>query len=152
MPLVAKKCRDLNTLKKNMDNKELFQKVKELNFPLGQYALFGSGPMAIRGLRENRDADIIAADELFEVCRADTKWRTKRFDDGNEYLVFEEMELFKNWGPGEWDIGKLIKSSEIIDDLPFVNLENVLKWKKIYGREKDLKDVEIIENFLRTKL
>ncbi len=42
-----------------MTNKELFKKVKNLNLPIGDYALFGSAPMGIRGLRECHDIDII---------------------------------------------------------------------------------------------
>ena len=44
----------------NMSGKDLFQKVKELNLPKGKYALFGSAPMGLRGIRECHDIDIIA--------------------------------------------------------------------------------------------
>jgi len=131
-------------------NKDLFEKVKELKLPVGEYALFGSAPMAVRGLRDSRDIDIIVIDELFEICRNDAKWQVKRFDDGREYLTYENMEMFKNWHPGDWNINESINSAEIIDDLPFVKLENVIEWKKLYGREKDLNDIKIIEKFLRT--
>jgi len=42
----------------------------------------------------------------------------------------------------------LIDDAEIIDGLPFVKLEYVVKYKKQDGREKDLKDIETIEKFL----
>jgi hypothetical protein len=43
----------------------------------------------------------------------------------------------------------LINESEIIDDLPFVKLKEVLKWKKMRNKEKDKKDIELIKKFLK---
>ncbi|GAF93599.1 unnamed protein product, partial [marine sediment metagenome] len=40
--------------------------LKRLDLPKDKYAIFGSGPLAIRGLRENRDLDIIVKPELWE--------------------------------------------------------------------------------------
>jgi len=33
------------------------EELKKLNFPPGQYAIYGSGPLAVRGLRKNGDID-----------------------------------------------------------------------------------------------
>jgi hypothetical protein len=48
-------------------------------------------------------------------------------------------------------VQNIIDKAEIIDGLTFVRLEEVLKWKKMMNREKDKKDIEIIENYLRGK-
>lgn len=61
-----------------------------------------------------------------------------------------DVEVFTEWLPGIWDIKKLIKEAEIIGGLAFVNLKEVLKWKRIRGKEKDKKDIEIIENYLKS--
>jgi len=37
--------------------KELVDEVRKMDLPLGKYAISGSGPVAIRGLREGRDLD-----------------------------------------------------------------------------------------------
>lgn len=44
----------------------LFEKFKALNLPLGEYAIFGSGPMAIRELRESADIDLVVTEKFFE--------------------------------------------------------------------------------------
>ena len=62
-----------------------------------------------------------------------------------------DIELLNGWGPGLWNVQNIIDKAEIIDGLTFVRLEEVLKWKKMMNREKDKKDVEIIENYLRGK-
>ena len=70
---------------------------------------------------------------------------------GSKYLLKEDIELWADWIPGEWNIQKLIAEAEMIKGLPFVKLAEVVKCKKILGRKKDLEDIVIIENFLQTK-
>jgi len=135
----------------NTSSKELFQKIKKLNLPIGEYALFGSAPMAVRELKEAEDIDIIASEKLWRELSQKEEWGKKLSKYGDEYFFDDKIEIYKNWRPGDWDINELIGTAEIIDGLPFVGLENIIKWKKIYGREKDLRDIEIIENFLRNK-
>jgi hypothetical protein len=48
-----------------------------------------------------------------------------------------------------WDIDALIDGAERIDGLPFARLEDVLAWKRSYGRHKDLEHVRLIERYLR---
>jgi len=43
---------------KNNFLKEL-EELKKLNIPADSYAVFGSGPLAIRGIREARDIELI---------------------------------------------------------------------------------------------
>jgi hypothetical protein len=132
-----------------MGNKELFQKVKELNLPIGEYALFGSAPMGVRGLRECHDIDIIVTEKLWNDYKNKSEWKLMEIREDNNYfegLRNDDIELWKDWWPG-WNVDKLIQEAEIIDGLPFVKLEEVIKWKRFRAREKDLKDVEIIEKF-----
>ncbi len=140
-------------LQKKFMNNDLFQKLKELNLPKGKFAVFGSGPMAVRGLRECRDLDVIVAKDVFDEFKNKKEWELKKTEK-SEYLENSGIELWKDWGPdwfpeGTWDIQKLINEAEIIDDLPFVKLEEVLKWKNILRREKDLADIKLIEDFYR---
>lgn len=129
---------------------ELFEKLKELNLPKGKFAIFGSGPMGIRGLREIRDLNLIVTQDIFDEFRNRKDWNLKT--DVCEGLYKDNIEMCYEWGPGEWDIKKLIAEAEIIDDLPFVKLEEVLKWKKLCNRgEKDKRDIELIENYLKSR-
>ena len=132
-----------------MGNKDLFQKVKELALPIGRYVLFGSAPLGIRNLRECADIDIVVTQDIWDKYKARPDWQLDKTRHGNSYLRNGSLELLKDWKPGIWDIEKLIKEAEIIDGLPFVRLEYVVEWKRLNAREKDLKDIEIIENFLR---
>lgn len=130
-------------------NKELFEKVKKLNLPAGKYALFGSAPMGVRGLRECHDADIIVLPEIFQVYLGQPGWELKKMWHGSEYLFNDGVELWIDWKPGIWDIAATIGRAEMIEGLPFVSLEDVTRWKELSGRGKDLKDVEIIKRYLK---
>jgi hypothetical protein len=132
-----------------MSNQDFFQRVKVLRFPLGSYALFGSAPMGIRGLKECHDIDMIVTEDLWNACK-NKNWEQRTNQNGITCLWNNEIELWKEWGPGTWDIKKLIEEAELIDDLPFVRLETVLDWKKKNGRPKDLNDIKTIEAFLQT--
>jgi len=133
-------------------NKELFEEFGKLNLPVGEYAIFGSGPMGIRNLRKCTDIDFIATDKLFTELKRQPQWKEGVTCLGMEKLDCKngrgDVEAIKEWAPGSWNIEQLIKNAEVIDGLPFVRLEEVLKWKKLWGREKDQKDIKIIEKYL----
>jgi hypothetical protein len=57
------------------------------------------------------------------------------------------IEVFGGWLG--WDIAALIDEAEIIDGLPFARLEDVLAFKRSYGRPKDRAHVRLIEDYLR---
>jgi hypothetical protein len=134
-----------------MSNQELFSKVKALSLSSGKYVLFGSAPMGVRGLKDCHDADILITEDEWNKYRDKPEWIPKVGLCGDDYFENGEIGLWKNLSPGKWDVQKLIDDAEIIDGLPFVRLKNVIEWKKLYAREKDLKDIEIIENFLKAE-
>jgi len=130
--------------------RNLIKKLKDLNISIGEYAIFGSGPMAAKNLRDSHDLDIIVSNKIWKEYRKKPEWKLTKFTINGkvrEILENNRIELSNGWGSGEWDINKLIKESEIIDGLPFVRLKEVLKWKKISNRDKDKKDIEILEKY-----
>jgi hypothetical protein len=133
-------------------NTNLFEKFRELGLPTGKYVIFGSGPMAIRGLKESNDIDAVVLPDVFEKYKNNSEWELTKIESWDvDSLRCGDIELLNGWGPGLWNVQNIIDKAEIIDGLTFVRLEEVLKWKKMMNREKDKKDVEIIENYLRGK-
>ena len=49
-----------------MNIKQLTQSVKDQGFPEREYAIFGSAAMAVRGIREAPNIDVIVTDLLWE--------------------------------------------------------------------------------------
>ena len=60
------------------------------------------------------------------------------------------FEIFKSWKFENYNphIKYLIKNSIYLENIPFVNIEEVLKWKRIRNLEKDRKDIKLIESYL----
>jgi hypothetical protein len=99
--------------------------------------------MAIRGLKEPHDIDIVVTQELYDEYKQKEGW-TEETGDIDTYLQNNGIELWHNWKPGTWDVRELITNAEIIDGLPFVPLTQVLKWKEANARPKDIGDAELI--------
>jgi hypothetical protein len=111
-----------------------------LDLPPGSFAIFGSGPLAVRGWRDAKDLDIIVRKPVWDALA-----KTLTMNKKGTGIVSGHVELFADWKPWFEDADMLIDTAEIIDGLPFVRLEHVITWKKGMGREKDLKDLERIE-------
>ncbi|KKT44147.1 MAG: hypothetical protein UW34_C0017G0003 [Parcubacteria group bacterium GW2011_GWA2_44_15] len=123
-----------------MENDELFTKVRDLKLSSSKYILFGSAPMGIRGPKVCHDIDIVVTEDLWNGYK-NKGWKIKMMPHGSQYLSKEDIELWADWIPGEWNIQKLIAEAEMIKGLPFVKLAEVVKWEKILGRKKDLEDI-----------
>jgi len=122
---------------------ELFALLRSLELPAGDYAVFGSGPMIVRGMVEaTNDLDIITRGAAWE--RVQEIGTLGAFDDNNPYVdMFDGRITFGiTWKYGEFDLDELIDTAEIIDGLPFVLMEHVITYKQAAGRPKDLEHLE----------
>lgn len=113
-----------------------------LNLKSSDYVIFGSGPLAIRDIRINNDIDIIVNDTCWDrlINFFGIKKKSK-FRLGN-------IEICKDWLPYIVDTEKIIQNSELINNLPYAQLDYVVEWKSKHMREKDLNDLELIKTYL----
>ncbi len=109
--------------------------------------IFGSGPLAVRGLRDARDLDIVVTKDVYDMFREKDGW-SESSNGTDTCLRKDDMELWYTWGPGEWHVEELLANAEMIDGLPFVPLPVVLRWKEVLGRPKDRADIETIRKHL----
>lgn len=136
----------------------IFERVRELNLPFGQYVVIG-GAMEAHGIRPARDVDIVVNDELFEELKRrgwKRKWlffkllgifRCKVLIDGKGAEAFSNYK-YKKYVP---DTDDLIKNAEMIEGLPFLPLTELMKFKKELARKKDLRDINLITEYLKLK-
>ncbi len=131
---------------------DIFQKVKELHLPLGQYVVFGSGPLAAHGIRPTRDVDLFVTPELYQKLKMEG-WEEKEWDlmEG-KYLSKGLYEVDDTWHYGTYNPTpeEIISVADIIHGIPFAPITEVLKWKKAFRRPKDLEDVKLIEEYILT--
>jgi len=132
---------DISKIDKNNFVKH-FSELKELNFSENEFAVFGSGPLAIRGIRESNDVDIIVKEKLWNKLAKKYKIQNKNC------IQIGSLEIYRDWLPWFDDVNKLIDDADIFENVLFVKLKSVLDWKKKFGREKDKKDVLLIEKYL----
>ena len=127
--------------------KQLFNHINKINLNQREYSIFGSGPLSIRGLRKSNDIDIIVRAAIFENLKERNQVLITK--SGFEVIKIGNIEIFNSWYPGEWDIDELIDNSETIEGYPFVRMDEVLKWKKLRMKPKDVLDIEMINKYLK---
>lgn len=132
-----------------MKFQELLKELKKLNLPKGKYAIFGSGPLAIRKIRDSKDIDIIVKEDLFLGLL--NKYPQDIEKHPTKSLIIKNLEIGNNWQGNYKIINRLIDEAEIIQDFPFVKLEEVIKWKEKMSRPKDIKDLELIKEYLENE-
>ena len=131
----------------------IFERVKKLNFPLGEYVVVG-GSMEAHGLRAAKDIDVVATPALIQKLLAEG-WKDAGCWNcpgcGRLYLERDDVDVLSDFSRGDKyraDTRQLIDAADVIQGIPFVKLEELAKWKRAAARPKDLVDVAAIEDYL----
>jgi len=120
-----------------------FEQLRALELPVGDYAVFGSGPLAIRGLIDTvGDLDVITRGAAWEAVK----------DLGSVVMYGEDVTIDlgngltfgRSWDFGAFDIEQLIEEAEMIEGLPFVRLGAVYEYKRLANRPKDVRHIELM--------
>lgn len=122
--------------------------IRNLNLQDGDYIVVGSGILGALGIRESRDIDLIVSKSLFDDFK-NQGWDEDSWPD-QPTLTNGLFELGVHWYGKEVD--ELLENAQYIDDIPYLNLDDVYDWKKRLGREKDLKDLVLIDEYRSREL
>lgn len=131
----------------------IFEEVKKLDFPSNQFMVVGSGIMAIKGIRDAYDLDIVVSQELFDRCKNEG-WELKPWTRsgrlGKDWLKGNIADLMTEIQSGDedYDLEKLKKDGEFIAGVWFLSLNQLIKFKRNYGRPKDFDDIVLMEKYL----
>jgi hypothetical protein len=129
----------------------LFGKLRALELPAQHYAVFGSGPLAVRGLIEHiSDLDVVARGPAWRKAAALGPVVVASGGDRVVSLEGGTIEIFDGWLG--WDADAIIDGAETIEGLPFARLEEVQAFKLHHGRPKDLEHARLIGEHLRCDL
>jgi len=116
--------------------------LRKLYLPVSKYAIFGSGPLAIRELRDSDDIDIVVKADLWNEL-------LRKYPLANDHMIkIGSIEVYKQWLPWFNDVNRLIDSADIIEGTRFVSLNNVITWKTAMARSKDIKDLKLINDYI----
>jgi len=123
---------------------KLLEKLEKLNLPKDKFAIYGSGPLGIRDIREINDLDLIVTPDLWKKL---SKIYSIKGPDNERKIRIGEIEIVGN--TILYEAEKMIKEADVVDGIRYVNLETLMKCKKKMGRKKDLKDIKLIKNYLK---
>ena len=125
-----------------LNKKQVIEVMRKSKLPADKvWVGFGSA-MCMHGLKETtKDIDAQCDHELFERL-IKLGFIPKEAPMGGRMIVFNKyLDLFENMGKPE--------GTEFIDGVQVDSLEKICEWKKARGREKDMKDIELIEKHLQ---
>lgn len=124
-----------------MNKNDIINRLEDLNFDKSGYWVLAGSAMVLHGIRpETHDIDLgcskVFADEL-EM----QGYPTKVMPDGTRRIAYaENVEIFEEW---------IFDRVTLVDGIPVISLNGLLEIKRSLGREKDLRDIQMIEEFLK---
>ncbi len=127
-------------------------KVKALNLPLDQIIVIGSGILDQLGIRPASDIDLAASSDLMKKLSEESGDWLKKFDDNQRFYFVKDDDSAEVWDGWVFD-GQAVSYDGLLDyavkydGVRFVDLKFLRKWKSWRGREKDVRDVELIDEW-----
>ena len=120
-----------------MVKEDIIKRLMDLNFPITDYWLITGGAMVLYGLRDaTNDIDLGCSKSLADMLEKNGFTTTRLSDGTRKITIADDIEIFEDW---------IFDKAEIREGISVISLKGLLEMKKSLGREKDLKDIELIE-------
>jgi hypothetical protein len=139
--------------------RRLAKLVTELDLDPSDFVIFGSGPMLAHGLRQHvRDLDVVARGKAWHRISERGIPDVGAISGAPIALFWGGLIQFSaEWISQEWDTDDLINraepiqiiGTELIQELPFAQLTDVLAYKQRLDRPKDRPDIDVLLDVLR---
>ena len=116
---------------------DIIKRLMDLKFPISEYWLITGGAMVLYGLRDaTSDIDLGCSKSLADMLEKNGYTTIKLSDGTRKITIADDIEIFEDW---------IFDKAEIREGISVISLKGLLEMKKSLGREKDLKDIELIE-------
>lgn len=129
--------------------------IEKLGFKAGTYALIGGAVLELHGIRKANDIDLVAIDTLCDQLEVDG-WKKEEKEPGRFVLQRNGYDVFNNLCLDSVFYFRtaedIVADADVIDGLYAQNLYDLMAFKKFLGRPKDLHDIELIREYLATKI
>lgn len=124
------------------------EELSALDLPRGDWALFGSGPLLVRGWVDDvGDLDVITRGAAWDKARSVGVIDT--LEDGSQIVsIGDGVTVGRGWKYGDLSVDEMIDTAESIDGIPCVGLDHIIAYKLIADRPKDRRHLKIIEQNL----
>ncbi|MBR3769930.1 MAG: hypothetical protein IKL06_05300 [Lachnospiraceae bacterium] len=123
-----------------MNKNDIINRLEDLNFDKSGYWVLAGSAMVLHGIRpETHDIDMGCTKEFADELETEG-YPTVVMPDGTRRITYaEDVEIFEDW---------IFDRVVFVDEIPVISLEGLLEMKRSLGREKDMRDVQMIEEFL----
>ena len=123
-----------------MNKQNIIEQLKEFPFDKNDYWIIAGATMVLYGIKEEtKDIDLACNKEMANSLEKDA-FLYRISDDGNRHFKYgDNIEIFENWF-----------SHQVIEfeTYQIISIEGLIEMKKELGREKDLYDIKLINDFL----
>lgn len=128
--------------------------LEELGLNPESSIVIGSGILNALNIRGSKDIDVVVDEAAYAKLSADSRFK-KEENHGKEVLVDGLFEIGTSWGVlgKDWSFEDLCAKSVVMEDVRYNSLEFLLEVKRSWvaagdARQKDIDDVNLIENYL----
>lgn len=120
-----------------MKKEDILRRLNALELDKQQYWVITGSAMVLHGLREQtHDIDLGCTRELANELERQGLPVSILKDGSRKFLIGQDIEIFENW---------LYDEVEILDGVPVISRMGLLEMKRRLGREKDQRDIRLIE-------
>ena len=125
-----------------MNKADILQKLNALDWPAQDYWVVAGAAMVLYGLRaETHDIDLGCTPARADALEAaGIPFRQMEDGSGRWFTLSEDTEVFENW---------LMDRVELVAGVPVVSLRGLREMKLALSREKDLRDIALIDASLQ---
>lgn len=122
------------------------QDLADLDLPEGEWALFGSGPLLLRGwIDDVGDLDVLSRGAAWE--KAIAEGTIEALDDGNQISrIGEGVTVGRSWPYGPETVDHMIDTAEMIEGFPCVRLDYIVAYMELFDRPKDRERLAVIRS------
>lgn len=129
-----------------MNKEEIIKVLNDYNFNKDEYIVLSTGALVLLGIKDKAgDIDLAVSKDLYNQLLNDYECQcsSKYVIDGQVFNVYS-FDNF-DFGLNYFDRDNI----EFVDGIPVQNIEAILKFKQGLSREKDLKDIKLIEEYMK---
>lgn len=120
------------------------ERIDHYSLPVDQVIVAGNGLLDHLGIRKSDDLDVVASGQLFEELSTQPGCEVGSAD-GDDFCRRPGLEVFRTWFGKSY--ADLLPSTEMIDDVRHLDVQTLKQWKKDLGREKELADIKLLEEY-----
>ena len=133
---------------------EIKNKIIKLGLNSENAVVIGSGILNALNLRESKDIDVVVTEEKYKELSDNSRFK-KEQNHGREILADDLFEIGTSWAVvgKNWKFDDLLNHSTTIDGVRYNTVEFLLDAKRRWitdgeGRQKDIDDVKLMEQYL----